>query len=153
MKTRCTLVIVATLLMAAMVVAQPAPPARHGGGAQALAKYLALTTEQISAWQQIAKDTAATIKPLAENARDLQTQLDTALNVATPDPLAVGKLAVSLHSVRQQIRAAEESAKTKRLALLTADQKVKFEAFQAANAFLHQRRPGMAARHAPMMGR
>lgn len=152
MKTRCTLITIATLLVAAMVVAQPAPPARPGG-AQVLAKYLALTPEQISAWQQISRDTAATIKPLAENARDLQKQLDTALNVATPDPLTVGNLAVSLHSVRQQIRATEEAAKTKRLGLLTADQKVKFEAFQTANAFLHQRRPGMAARRAPMMGR
>lgn len=153
MKIRLTLLAFAALLVAVTAAAQPFPP--EGPQAvrpqAALAKYLALTPEQVTAWQQIAQDEAAAIKPLAENVRDLQKQLETALQATTPDPLAVGKLAVSIHSVRDQIRAANESAKAKRIAALTADQKVKFDAFQAALQFVRLARSG--ARKAAPMGR
>ena len=150
MKSRSILLTLATLLVALTAAAQPFPPA----GPQAMprqavvAKYLALTPEQITAWQQIGQDEATAIKPLVANVRDLEAQLKTALQAATPDPLATGKLVVSIHSVREQIRAANEAAKAKRIAVLTADQKVKFDAFQAALQFV---RPGRAG--ARNMGR
>jgi Spy/CpxP family protein refolding chaperone len=150
MKTRYTLFALAALLVAVTATAQPFSPA----GPQAMtrqaeiAKYLALTPEQTAAWQQIGQDEATAIKPLVTNVRDLEAQLKTALQATTPDPLATGKLVVSIHSVRQQIRTANEAAKAKRTAVLTTEQKVKFDAFQAALQFV---RPGRAG--ARNMGR
>lgn len=131
---------VLTLLVAAVAGAQPAPP-RPG---KVLAEYLQLTPDQISTWQQIKQETAAVVKPLAANARDLRTQLKTAVTAATPDPAAVGHLALSLHGVQEQIRTAQEAAKSKRIAALTADQQVKFDAFQAAAQFIRQSQRGPA---------
>ena len=150
MKTRHTFLALAALLVALSAAAQPFPPAGpHAMNRRAeLAKYLALTPEQITAWQQIGQEEATAIKPLVANVRDLEAQLKTALEAATPDALAVGKLAVSIHSAREQIRAANEGAKAKRIAVLAADQKVKFDAFHAALQFV---RPGRAG--ARNMGR
>lgn len=148
MNKRWISVAIVVLLAAAVAIAQPGP----GRGPKALADYLQLSDQQITSWQQIQKDTAAAAKPLAENARDLQKQLHTALQAATPDPTAVGKIAVQLESVRSQIRSAHEAADAKRLAVLNADQKAKFQAFQAAVAFLKEHRPRANRGPAPFPG-
>jgi Spy/CpxP family protein refolding chaperone len=132
------------LLTCATAMAQPAPLAGpHPGGARVLAAYLQLTPEQIASWKQINADTAAAVKPLIANARDLEKQLNAAVQAASPDPAAVGKLALSVHSARNQIRAAHEESRSKLVALLTPEQKVRFEAFQAAVEFVRHR-PGPA---------
>jgi len=118
------------LLVAASLVAQPAQPPRPG--VVVLVKYLELTPDQIASWKQIRTETATTVQPLAQQARELAKQLETALSAATPDPTAVGKLAISLHATREQIKAARDAADGKLRATLTADQKTKFDAFQAA---------------------
>lgn len=140
MKPRSLSIAILALFLAAIATAQPGPGRRPPQ--KALAEYLQLSDQQVTAWQQIQKDTAATVQPLAENARDLHKQIGTALKAASPDPAAVGKLAVELHAVEEQIRAAHEAAKAKRVAALNADQKVKLEAFEAASAFLRQERRG-----------
>ncbi len=132
--------IAAITLMTGIAFAQAGP--QHPPRPQAvLAHYLQLTPDQITAWQQIEKDTAAAVKPLAQNERDLQKQVKTALEAPNPDPLAVGKLVVSADALREQIKGLRDAAKSKRLALLTADQKTKFDAFQAAAAFINASRP------------
>ncbi|HSP15255.1 MAG TPA: periplasmic heavy metal sensor [Thermoanaerobaculia bacterium] len=136
MKPRSISMAIALMFVAAIATAQPRGP-QH-----AVADFLQLSSEQITAWQQIQKDTAAAVQPLAANARDLQTQLDTALKAATPDAAAVGKLAISLHGIREQIRAAQDAAQAKRLAVLNADQKVKFQALESAREFMRQQRGG-----------
>jgi Spy/CpxP family protein refolding chaperone len=131
------------LLAAAVAVAQRGPGGPGPNGGQiALARYLQLSPDQIASWKQIHTETAEAMKPLAENARGLREQLATALDAASPDSVAVGKLAVSLDAVRDQMKALREESQSKRLALLTPEQKTKFEAFEAAAAFLkHNRRP------------
>ncbi len=139
------------LLAAAAAIAQPGP-GRPGGPQKMLANYLQLSDQQIASWQQIAKDTQAAVKPLAENARTVQQQLHSALTAANPDPNAVGKLAIQVEQIRAQIKAAHDAAEAKRLAVLNADQKVKYEAFQAAMAFMRQQRPGRGAMRGPGPG-
>ncbi len=140
MKPRSISIAILALFIAAIAIAQPGPGPRPPQ--KAVAEYLQLSDQQVTTWQQIQKDTAATVQPLAENARDLHKQIETALEAATPDPAAVGKLAVELHAVQEKIRAAHEAGKAKRVAVLNADQKAKFEAFEAAAAFLRQERRG-----------
>jgi Spy/CpxP family protein refolding chaperone len=138
MKTRTIGIGIALVMIAAMAVAQaPAGPPRPG--LAALANYLQLTPDQKTAWLQIHKDTAATIKPLRENALDLTKQLKAAMTATTPDPTAIGKLTLSLRSVREEIRAARKASEEKLAAVLTPEQKVKFEAFLAAAAALRHR--------------
>jgi Spy/CpxP family protein refolding chaperone len=131
----------ALVLVAAIATAQPLPNAHNPGGPRAgLVAYLQLTPDQITAWQQIHKDTAAAIKPLASQARDLRTQLEAAVKAGSPDPVAIGKLTLALRSVREQVRAARDESKTKLLAVLTPEQKTKFEAFEAARGAMRHRR-------------
>ncbi len=123
-----------TLLAAGTAIAQM--PAQHPPRPAAiLANYLQLTPDQVAAWKQVNTDTAAAVKPLAENARSIGKQLQTALQASSPDPAAVGKLAIAVHALRAQIKALRDSAKSERAAVLTADQKTKLDAFQAAMAF------------------
>src|SRR5512142_2216073 len=132
---------VALALMTGLAFAQMGP--QHPQRPQAvLAQYLQLTQEQITAWQQIDKDTAAAVKPLSENARNLRKQVETALQGTNPDPAAVGKLVVAADAARDQIKSLQDAAKAKRLALLTPDQKAKYDAFEAATEFLRANRPG-----------
>jgi Spy/CpxP family protein refolding chaperone len=95
-----------------------------------LAHYLDLTPDQIAAWKQIHTDTAALIQPLAASAHETRTQLKAALESASPDPTAVGKLAIALHATRTQIRDARADARAKLEAVLTPEQKTKFEALK-----------------------
>ncbi len=127
---------IVTLLVAVAAIAQPVPP-RPG---QVVAKYLQLTPDQISAWQQINQTTSATVQPLLATARDLRSQLKTAMSATSPDPAAIGTLALSLRGVQQQIRSARQNAQSQRLAVLTADQQAKLTAFQAAVQFIRQSR-------------
>jgi Spy/CpxP family protein refolding chaperone len=121
------------LLVATAALAQPAPaPPPAPAPARVLAHYLELTPDQVAAWKQIHTDTATTIEPLAAAARGEQQQLAAALQAATPDPPTVGKLAITLHATREQIRTARADSRTKLMAVLTPEQKVKFEAFEAA---------------------
>ncbi len=119
-----------SILIAAVAAAQPAPPP----GAR-LAAYLQLTPDQVAAWKQIRTDTAATLKPLATATHDEQQELKAALQTPSPDPATVGRLAMTLHATREKIRATREESKAKLTAVLTPEQKVKFEAFQAAVQF------------------
>jgi len=114
----------------------PAGPSFERGG-DPLADYLALTAEQKAAWQTIREETGQTIHPLHEQGRELADQLET-----TTDSAAIGTLVLQLRGLSSQIDAAREAADAKLAALLSADQQVKFEAFQAASEFLHQRGPG-----------
>jgi Spy/CpxP family protein refolding chaperone len=126
--------------VAAVAAAQPAPPKQ--GPQKLLADYLQLSDQQIAEWNQIQQDTAATVKPLADTIRSLEDQLHAALQAATPDANAVGKLVIQIEQTRAQIHAAQDAADAKRVATLNADQKIKYRAFQAAMQFLEQHRPG-----------
>src|SRR5205814_1319133 len=95
-----------------------------------LAHYLDLTPDQVAAWKQIHADTAALVQPLAASAHETRTQIEAALESASPDPTAVGKLVIALHATRTQIRAARADARTKLAAVLTPEQKAKFEALK-----------------------
>ena len=135
MKRRLIPMAAAIVLITTAALAQR--PMREAGanpgmrGPQALAKYLGLSDDQIAAAKQIHADTQAAIKPLAEQVKTTRQQLDAALDAASPDPAAVGALAISMHQTIVQIRAVRDAGEAKFVALLTPDQKTKFADFQA----------------------
>jgi Spy/CpxP family protein refolding chaperone len=136
------------ILAATAAFAQFRGPAPSGGPQMmggpgpndALVSYLALTSEQQASWQTIQEETRGQIESLREQERTLADQLKTALDGT--DAAAVGSLMLQLRAIGRQIDAIRTAADAKFAALLTADQKVKFDAFQAAVAFLGQRGPG-----------
>jgi hypothetical protein len=134
------------ILMSTSAFAQGRPPGGPGPGPGApgpnnspLADYLALTTEQKNAWETIQSDFRATAETLHAQERTLGEQLKTALDGT--DATTIGTLMLQIRAIHEQIHAAKEAADAKFAALLTADQKVKFAAFQAAVEFLQHRGP------------
>jgi Spy/CpxP family protein refolding chaperone len=107
------------------------------GGNPALAEYLSLTTEQKAAWETIQSDLRTSGQALHEQERSLADQLESATEAT-----AIGNLVLQLRAIGTKLEAARASADARFSALLTADQKAKFAAFQAASEFLHRRGPG-----------
>ena len=115
----------------------PGGPPGGPGNMSALADYLALTTVQKAAWETIQSNLRASGQALHEQERTLAEQLDAATDATT-----IGNLVLQLRAIATQLEAARTAADAKFAALLTADQKAKFAAFQAASEFLHRRGPG-----------
>jgi len=115
----------------------PGAPGMPRGGANPLADYLGLTADQKAAWEAIRAETHEVIAPLHEQGEALAAQLE-----STNDAAGIGNLVLQLRALSSQIDAAREAGDAKFAATLTADQKVKFEAFEAASQFLHRRGPG-----------
>lgn len=143
--------IIAALLLVAATAAmaqharRPAPEGafRTMGGpppADGLAEYLSLTSEQAANWQAIREETRTQIDALREKERALAEQLGAALEGT--DATAIGTLMLQIRGIGSQIEAIRAAGKAKFSATLTAEQKVKFDAFQAAADFLRQRGPG-----------
>jgi Spy/CpxP family protein refolding chaperone len=70
----------------------------------------------------------AALREKLEKNRD---QLQQALDSASPDPVAVGELAIEGHRLRAQERAVREAQDQAIRSLLTAEQQVKFDALEA----------------------
>ncbi len=116
------IVAIVALLFAFTASAQR-PPHPHAAPppleANAMADYLGLTESQKAAAEAIHEDFRASVEPIHEQIR-------------------------ALHD---QIKSAHEAADAKFLALLTSEQKARFEAFRAAVEFLRTSGPGGDAPH------
>lgn len=142
--------IIAALLLVAATAAmaqharRPAPDGafRTMGGppADGLAEYLSLTSEQAANWQAIREESRTQIHALHEKERALAEQLEAALKGT--DATAIGTLMLQIRGIGSQIEAIRTAGEAKFSATLTAEQKVKFDAFQAAANFRRQRGPG-----------
>lgn len=130
------------MLIAGSAFAQRPGPGGPGPGPNnsALANYLALTMEQKAAWDTIQNEFRASVETLHAQERTLAEQLKTAFDAR--DANAIGTLMLQMRAIHEQIGVAKEAADAKFAALLTAEQKLKFAAFQAAVAFLQQHGPG-----------
>ena len=113
-------------------VQEKGTPHGQGRGPKAVAKLLALTPEQQAGWKKIQGETAAAVKPLREKLQAAQQQLDQQNQAEAPDAAAVGKLTASIRDLQTQIHTLHQQGNEKFVALLNADQKTKFEAFEAA---------------------
>ena len=127
-----------TLLGAFGALAQQPPLPPMG---DPLADYLQLTAEQRTAWQTAHQDFDTATQALRDQEKALHDQLDTALQGT--DPCAIGKLILQIRSTDDQMKAAHDALEQKLVSVLTPEQKVKFDAFKFAVAFLsHQGPPG-----------
>jgi Spy/CpxP family protein refolding chaperone len=128
------LVGVAALAGALIAAAQPQDRPMHGppgrGGPDG-ARYLDLTADQKAQIQELRQAQRPQLQELAQKLRDSQKRLHEALEAPSPDPAAVGTIAIEGHELQKQMRKLHEDADAAVRALLTPEQQVKFDALQS----------------------
>jgi len=129
MKRIVTTIALATMIATAAIAQQPR---RMGPPPPELDRFLALTADQKTQIDALHQSMRTTLDPLFEQRHAAEEQLHALVETANPDPTAVGKQFLAVHAIDEQINAAHDTNEQKVAALLTADQRVKFEAFNAA---------------------
>ncbi|HXH91852.1 MAG TPA: Spy/CpxP family protein refolding chaperone [Thermoanaerobaculia bacterium] len=134
-------VLVAALSIAAFAFAQepehPGMMMKHrlamgmGPGSEEIASALNLSTDQKVQWDAIHSQLEASVKPLLDQHRAAEQQLQAAAEATNPDATAVGRAFLAMRAIDKQIQATHESTHAKLTAILTPDQKAKFDAMHA----------------------
>ena len=102
-----------------------------GPGSDELATALNLSTDQKVQWDAIHSQLAASVKPLFGQHQAAEQQLQALVEASNPDPTAVGTQFLAMRAIDKQIQAAHESTHAKLTAILSPDQKAKFDAIHA----------------------
>lgn len=135
-----TLTFLSASLLALPLYAQPpggfgpghGPFAGKGRGGERLAKYLELTAEQQTKWDELQQQFRDSVRPLFEQQRSQAEQLRSLLDAQTPDPFEVGTLVIAQRNGRRELETAHTHLEEQLKAILTPEQLTKYEAFQAA---------------------
>jgi Spy/CpxP family protein refolding chaperone len=135
----------AVLLGLALAAAAQEPPAGRDPGAgrwgmqkargQRLAEYLGLDAQQKEAIRKLRQQQRDDMKPLLEEGRDLRSKLREATDAEKPDALAVGEATLALKAHREKMKAQREAFEQRLIAILTPEQKQKYEALKAVRGF------------------
>ncbi len=99
-----------------------------GGLSSACLDALGLSDAQKTAISQLHSDLGAAVQPLFVERRGFHDQIDAALQAATPDPTAIGRLVISDHAIGEQIRTEHQRFQTRFEAVLSPDQLTNFKA-------------------------
>lgn len=97
-----------------------------------LAEYLGLDAQQQAAVRQLQVQQREAMKPLREEGGELRRKLREATEAEKPDAQAVGEATLALKAHRERIKGERAAFEQKLVALLTPEQKQKFEALKAA---------------------
>ena len=89
---------------------------------------LGLTDAQKSSIGQMRSDLTTAVDPLFEQRRGFHDQIEAALQIATPDPTAIGRLVIADHGVGEQIRTEHGKFQSRFEAFLSPDQLANFKA-------------------------
>jgi Spy/CpxP family protein refolding chaperone len=100
---------------------------RMGPDPGAIAATLGLSADQKVQWDSIHQQLQASVEPLFQQIHSAHEQLESLASSSNPDPAAVGKQFLAVRSLEKQLKAAHESAHQKLTAILTPDQKAKFD--------------------------
>lgn len=95
---------------------------------KALAEFLGLSETQITQAQAIRETLHNTVQPLRDQIRANQVLIQAALDAN--DAAKAGELLLANHKLREQIEAARQAADAQFEALLTAEQKAKWDVYQ-----------------------
>jgi len=132
------------LLGASSAAAQPMGPGegRHGrGDFDGPLRFLELTEEQ----QAVARDAFERQRPamreIHEGLRENREAQRQALESESPDPCAIGELAIEGHALQERARALREESMKALETILTPEQKQKLEALEAVRGFGGPRGP------------
>ena len=112
-----------------------------------MAEYLELSDQQRESARQLFQSYAEKVRPMREGQRGVREQLRTALDAPNPDPAQVGRLMIQIHDAREQVRAARKEMDRSFAALLTPEQRTKYDALKDARDSFGPRRFGRGHRH------
>jgi Spy/CpxP family protein refolding chaperone len=145
-----------TWMIAALVLAGAAGPALAQGPPgpprpphERLGAMLGLTSEQQAAWDAARRDADPSLRGLHEQASGLRREIGALLDQPGPDAALVGQRMIALHEIEGRARKAREALDEKLVALLTPEQKTKYEAFKAAMPHPGAPMPGMGPGMSP----
>ena len=118
---------------------------REGHRMQAVVDYLGLTAAQQQEWQTLTTQHREAMKPFYEEGQALHQKLQESLEADEPD-VVVGEAAKAVHAHRAAAKQAREAFEGQLTSILTAEQKVKYEAFKAARGMGRNGGPGKGHR-------
>jgi uncharacterized membrane protein len=101
-----------------------------GGVNSACLDALGLSDAQKASITQLRSDVAAAVQPLFVERRGFHEQIDAALQAATPDAAAIGRLVIADYGVGEQIRTEHERFQTRFEAVLSTDQLTNYKALR-----------------------
>ena len=105
-----------------------------------LVNYLQLTADQKTAWEKAHADFQAATQALHDQQIALREKLGEALKGT--DPCAIGTLMLQIRAIGDQVETAHDALEQRLASILTPEQKAKYDAFQAALAFIGGPGPG-----------
>lgn len=118
--------------LAAPALAQEPGPPDLPRAKQAVARYLQLTPDQVTAWDGLLAARAAALEPLRLELRDTEEALRDLLAEENPDPFAVGELVLAGKELREQIGQVNRDYARAFDALLQPEQKARLGALRRA---------------------
>ena len=113
-------------------MAGPGQGGPYGGQPEKFFEFLQLTGAQRSAWETVHDEARASSETIASRQREAHEQMRKALESSSPDACAVGHLMIQVDAASDERRALHEATEKKAVALLSAEQKTKYEAWKAA---------------------
>src|SRR5512143_3729128 len=105
-------VVIALGVGAAASIAQPPPPGERGPGmgrADRMARFLGLTDQQQAEIRKLVEDRRGDHQDLWDKLKTSREAMRQALESASPDPAAVGELAIEAHKLHQQMKALRDA--------------------------------------------
>jgi Spy/CpxP family protein refolding chaperone len=115
-----------------------------------IAATLGLSAGQKAQWDAIHQQLQASAEPLHQQLRAAHEQLESLASSPNPDATAVGTQFLAARSLEKQLKAAHESAHQKLTAILTPDQKAKFDSLhkelEHGPMMMHMRHPEPGSR-------
>lgn len=99
----------------------------HAGQMARLKRALALTDAQVTSIGALLKAHREAVFPIRQDLRARSHELKSALDSPEPSPNAVGQLVIARHGLTNQLRALNEKLQSDISAVLTPEQRQKFE--------------------------
>lgn len=133
------------------VAEEPHMMMRHmGPDPGEIAATLGLSAGQKAQWDAIHQQLQASAEPLHQQLRAAHEQLESLASSSNPDATAVGTQFLAVRAIEKQLKAAHESAHKQLTALLTPDQKAKFDSLHKEMGHgqmeIHMRHPEPGSR-------
>ena len=141
-KTKILLLsVLALFLLALPAMAQPGGNARPDPNEilhnpRALARFLKLTPAQQETLKTLAQELEGKVKPIRDQQKALKDQLQDQLDAASPNACTIGDTVLDIHENYEKIEAALKDFDTKFTAILTPEQKRKYDALKEAAKLL-----------------
>jgi hypothetical protein len=135
-KANLMLAFLVTLLALPFAVQAQRDPGAILHNPRALARYLKLTPEQVTAAQRLQADLRADLEPLRANEKQLREALRAEVDATAPNACEVGQAFLAVRANEEAVKDAVQDYDRQFSALLTPEQLARYEALKEAARLL-----------------